>query len=697
MGAGMRRVRVAAILASHNRRELTLACLGRLTSSAAAAGVAVDIFLADSASSDGTALAVSARFPQAHILKLPSTLWWAGAMRAAIAAAHEGPADFLLWLNDDVMLEEGALSRLLEAHAEALARHRRENIIVAAVTDPVSGEVTYSGQRRAGRHPLRLKRLAPDGSLQACDTFNGNIVLIPAAVSRALGGIDGLFEAVQGMADTDFGYRAQTAGYDIWLASEAIGRCEANRMPAPWCDGRLSLPARLAAIGSPRGYPWRAWSGLLRRHGGPFWWYWLMRSYARCLGDSLFLAKKPQPPRPKVAFVEGLLPSYRIGLFRALKERAALDFDIYFGAGLGQKTPRSIKAEVLGSHAHPRPNRFWPGGGGRVAWSGGSLAALTENYQVVVGSFHTHDLGIWLIWMLRKLLGRPRLLLSGHFRLGSEEAALGRGFLSRLHLRLRRGARILMARGADAVLPYTEEGRRSCLEHGVAPQAIFVTHNTLDVVACRQAAADLSVDAVEQVRAQYGITARSVFLFVGRLYREKRLDVAIDAVALLRAEGFDCQLVIVGDGPEEEALRHKASPGQAVFVRPLFAEADLAPFFVMATAQVQPESAGLAVVHSFAYGLPVVIGPGVHHGPEIAYLRSGHNGLVAAGVNGPAIADCLRNLLSQPDFTKRLSQEALVTVDELTPAKSADAILAAIRYCLEGEADRGVPARTGED
>ncbi|WP_445682326.1 glycosyltransferase [Radicibacter daui] len=689
-------MRIAAVLASHNRRELTVACIGCFIRSAAAADVAFDIVLADSASTDGTVAAVREFYPQTRILELSSAFWWAGAMREAIAVADDGVADFLLWLNDDVMLEEGAVAELLDAHSNALVRNGKQSVIVGAVIDPVSGAVTYSGQKREGEHPLRLVRLHPDGALQACDTFNGNVVLVPTRVSRSLGGIDALFEAVQGMADTDFGYRAKAAGFDVWLAPRPIGRCASNTAVAPWRDGRISFARRLAAIGGPRGYPWRAWSGLLRRYGGKLWWYWTLRTYLRCLGESL-VPLEPEPPRrPRVAFVEGLLPAYRIGLFKALESRAALDFDIYFGAGLGQQTPRSIPAGTLGAFAHPRTNRFWPWGKGRIAWSGGSLQALLGRYQAVIGSFHTHDLGMWLLWITRKLAGRPRLLLSGHFRLDSEEETLAQGALSRLHLRFRRRARILMARGADAVLPYTEEGRRSCLKHGVAPEAIFVTHNTLDVAACMRAAAALSLDEVEQVRRQHGIVADRVFLFVGRLYQEKRLDIALEAIARLRTEGHDCQMVIVGDGPQESALRALPGAGGAVFVPPLFTEPELAPFFSMATAQVQPDSAGLAVVHSFAYGVPVVICPGAYHGPEIAYLRHDHNGLVAVSLNGDALADCLRPLMTQEGLARRLSQAATMAATGLTLEKSVEAILDAVRHTLPGSASDGIPAKVRE-
>jgi GT2 family glycosyltransferase len=59
--------RVAAVLAAYNRRDLTLACLRSLRAQQVA-GVALDAFALDDASSDGTAAAIAEEFPEVTLL-----------------------------------------------------------------------------------------------------------------------------------------------------------------------------------------------------------------------------------------------------------------------------------------------------------------------------------------------------------------------------------------------------------------------------------------------------------------------------------------------------------------------------------------------------------------------------------------------------------------------------------------------------
>jgi glycosyltransferase involved in cell wall biosynthesis len=53
-------------------------------------------------------------------------------------------------------------------------------------------------------------------------------------------------------------------------------------------------------------------------------------------------------------------------------------------------------------------------------------------------------------------------------------------------------------------------------------------------------------------------TPRPTFVYLGRLKRYKRVDLAIEAVARLRGEGTDATLVIAGRGDDEPRLREQA-------------------------------------------------------------------------------------------------------------------------------------------
>ena len=79
--------RVAAVMAAYNRRELTLACL-RSLGAQQVPGVALDVFVLDDASSDGTS-EVAEQFPEVTVLHGDGELYWNGGMRRAIAGDYD--------------------------------------------------------------------------------------------------------------------------------------------------------------------------------------------------------------------------------------------------------------------------------------------------------------------------------------------------------------------------------------------------------------------------------------------------------------------------------------------------------------------------------------------------------------------------------------------------------------------------------
>lgn len=135
--------------------------------------------LVDDGSGDGTAPSVRRRFPSVAVIEAAGDLYWAAAMaRAESEATLQQPA-YLLWLNDDVTLDPDALERLLDVDR---GRGAGRCIVVGALRDPVTGEVTYSGVRRRGLglHPLRVELVQPNSRVITVETFNGNVVLVRA-------------------------------------------------------------------------------------------------------------------------------------------------------------------------------------------------------------------------------------------------------------------------------------------------------------------------------------------------------------------------------------------------------------------------------------------------------------------------------------------------------------------------------------
>jgi GT2 family glycosyltransferase len=283
--------RIAAVLAAYNRRDLTLACLRSLHAQQVP-GVALDVFVLDDASSDGTAAAIAEEFPEVTVLHGNGKLYWNGGMRRAFAAAMAGDYDHYLWMNDDTQLDDGALAVLLDTDRQ-LRRRGHDAVIVAGSTrHPDTGELTYGGVVRPYRwRPMRSELVAPGDTPRPCETMNGNATLISRAVVRRVGNIDPAY--VQQMGDFDYGLRARAAGCSVWIAPGTVGTCASHPERRP---GEQPLGEELRQLWSTKELTPRSWAVFCRRWAGRLWpLYWLSPYVRR--GARLLLKRTPRPRR----------------------------------------------------------------------------------------------------------------------------------------------------------------------------------------------------------------------------------------------------------------------------------------------------------------------------------------------------------------------------------------------------------------
>jgi GT2 family glycosyltransferase len=105
-------VRIAALVLNWRQAEATVACLQSLLAESFPGLHAIAI---DNGSADGSAERIAAAFPQLELLRNQSNLGYCAAMNHGMRRARELGAEFVLFLNNDVILRAGCLAALLDA------------------------------------------------------------------------------------------------------------------------------------------------------------------------------------------------------------------------------------------------------------------------------------------------------------------------------------------------------------------------------------------------------------------------------------------------------------------------------------------------------------------------------------------------------------------------------------------------------
>ena len=161
----------------------------------------------------------------------------------------------------------------------------------------------------------------------------------------------------------------------------------------------------------------------------------------------------------------------------------------------------------------------------------------------------------------------------------------------------------LSGRWADAVACVSEGERATAVSARIGARFVL-TPNGVDVAAFPPAAAGERAAA----RADAGIdSATPLAVCVGRMCRQKGQDVLLAAWPAVLATIADAELVLVGDGPDEDDMRDRAPDS----VRVVGATPDVRRWYAAADVVVQPSrweaGAPLTVLEALATGRSVVV------------------------------------------------------------------------------------------
>ncbi len=229
------------VIVNYNTKDLLLACLDSIYQSKGA--LSFHVIVVDNRSSDGSAEAVRAAFPQAEVIESPYNGGYAYANNLALRRfgfwdqpGREPRPDaprYVLLLNPDTLLPPDALARMvafLDAHPQAgaagpklvrpdgsLDRACRRSFPTPEVSFwRLTGlSFIFPKSRRFGRYNLTY--IDPDETIEV-DSVVGAFMMVRREAIRDAGLLDERFFMYG--EDLDWAYRIKQAGWQIWYYPE---------------------------------------------------------------------------------------------------------------------------------------------------------------------------------------------------------------------------------------------------------------------------------------------------------------------------------------------------------------------------------------------------------------------------------------------------------------------------------------------
>ena len=242
-----------ALVLAKDQLRMTRECL---TSVLALDPPADRVLLVDNGSTDGTAEAVRAEFPGVLVHRLEKNLYFAGGVNEGLRRALGEGARSILLLNNDVVLDRGALEILIRALE---ADPRRAAVSPKIYYFDAPDVIWFAGGLVGGPGLIRHRGVnVKDEKLRdaprAIDYVSGAAALLSRDALESVGLLDP--DYVIYVEDVDWSARAREAGRTLWYEPAAKGW---HHVSATSGGGLTPLKAY---------YRLRSGGLYLKRHGG---------------------------------------------------------------------------------------------------------------------------------------------------------------------------------------------------------------------------------------------------------------------------------------------------------------------------------------------------------------------------------------------------------------------------------------------
>ena len=226
----------------------------------------------------------------------------------------------------------------------------------------------------------------------------------------------------------------------------------------------------------------------------------------------------------------------------------------------------------------------------------------------------------------------------------------------------------------DATLGSGEDSRQFAIRYGVSEEKALCLRHSIDVEHF-SSSYHMHFPTREVIRNELGVTG-TVFIYVGRLWWGKGINYLLNAFdQVQQSTSREVSLLLVGDGPEEKALRDICAERDIrnVIFAGFHQKGELPRFYAAADVFVFPtlgDPYGLVVDEAMACSLPII---STRAAGEISdRVEDGINGYIVPPEDSDALAKSMLTLVNNPEIRDMMAKVSAVKIAGHTPDQWAE-------------------------
>ncbi len=206
---------------------------------------------------------------------------------------------------------------------------------------------------------------------------------------------------------------------------------------------------------------------------------------------------------------------------------------------------------------------------------------------------------------------------------------------------------------------YVEAAYDIYASYGVPAEKIFITYNSPDT------------DELFAIRARLASETPILppcphrLIHVGRLTDNKRVDLIIRALSKIKQKYADAELLVIGYGPEEAALKALTAElgltASVTFLGGIYDYNLLGRYFLASSVYVMAYLGGISLNDAMTFGKPVICSTG--DGTEQKLVKEGVNGLYFKIGSADSLADKINYLFDRPGMLTQMGERSTKIIE----------------------------------